>query len=199
MTAWHPIPGETPIDPSGLMVDNVTNRMELSIVEAENIRKVFVKYLAGKPNRRIASFDFTWCLKLHKEMYGDVWQWAGVIRSRDGLNIGIPFYCIRDQLQGLLNDLMSWEDYGMDLLEQAARLHHRTVKIHPFENGNGRWARMLANIWLKLHGHVITSWPDNIIGDRSDIRAEYIATMIEADNGDYKPLTELLRRYTTIA
>jgi len=196
MSTWQPIPGETPIDPTGLKAANVANRRELNIVEAENIRKVFVKYLAGKPNRRVAPFDFTWCLKLHKEMFGDVWQWAGVIRSRDGLNMGIPSHCIRDQLQGLLNDLMSWENYRMDLIEQAVRLHHRAVKIHPFENGNGRWARMLANIWLKLHGHAITDWPDNIIGDRSDIRDEYIAALQEADNGDYKPLIELHRRYT---
>ncbi len=35
---WNPIHGETPINISGLKVTGVTNRQELSIVEAENVR-----------------------------------------------------------------------------------------------------------------------------------------------------------------
>jgi Fic family protein len=50
------------------------------------------------------------------------------------------------QLQTLLEDLVFWEARGDALLEQSVRLHHRAVWIHPFLNGNGRWARMLANI-----------------------------------------------------
>jgi hypothetical protein len=36
MAAWPTIPGETPIDPSGLKIHGVTNRAELSFVEAQN-------------------------------------------------------------------------------------------------------------------------------------------------------------------
>ena len=47
MSQWNPIPGETPIaDISGLIPKHVTSRAQLNIVEAENIRKVIVKYLA---------------------------------------------------------------------------------------------------------------------------------------------------------
>jgi fido (protein-threonine AMPylation protein) len=92
MPAWQPIPGETPIDPSGLKIPGVTTRRELSIVEAENIRKAVVKYLAARPSERAAPFDFHWCLRLHQEMFGDVWEWAGVPRSRDGYNIGVLFH-----------------------------------------------------------------------------------------------------------
>ncbi|MBI4208502.1 MAG: Fic family protein [Deltaproteobacteria bacterium] len=35
--------------------------------------------------------------------------------------------------------------------ELSARLHHRLVWIHPFENGNGRWARLIMNIHLKKY------------------------------------------------
>ena len=73
---------------------------------------------------------------------------------------------------------------GMRLLEQAVRLHHRAVRIHPFPNGNGRWARMLANIWLKRHGQPITAWPEETIGTRSVVRDEYLAAIRAADEGD---------------
>ena len=81
-------------------------------------------------------------------------------------------------------------------MEQAARLHHRAVRVHPFPNGNGRWARMLANVWLKRHDHMVTVWPEETIGSKSIIRVEYLAAVRTADEGDEGPLIELHRRYT---
>jgi Fic-DOC domain mobile mystery protein B len=189
------VPGETPIDPSGLKVKGVTNRAELSVVEAENIRKPIAKYLASRPNAKLAPFDSPWVLRLHHEMYGDVWKWAGKIRNKE-VNIGLPFPAIPENLAGLLDDLHSWPGYGMDPVEQASRLHHRAVFIHPFENGNGRWSRLLANIWMRLTGHPIIEWPEETIGTESVIREEYIATIKKADDGDIEPLIELHRRYS---
>lgn len=89
-------------------------------------------------------------------MFGDVWRWAGTFRH-ENLNIGSPWHQVPMQLQHLLDDLTSWGAFGMPLLEQAARLHHRAAQIHPFPNGNGRWSRMLANIGLRLHGYPPTA------------------------------------------
>ncbi|HQU44044.1 MAG TPA: hypothetical protein PK867_14590, partial [Pirellulales bacterium] len=77
--------------------------------EAENILKATLKYLAGRPSRRTARFDVNWMVKLHREMFGDVWRWAGEIRSRD-LNIGVPFYHVRPELQALADDLAAWRE-----------------------------------------------------------------------------------------
>lgn len=54
MPAWQSIPGETPIDPSGLKIRGITTRKELNVVEAENIRKAVVKYLAARPAEKTA-------------------------------------------------------------------------------------------------------------------------------------------------
>jgi Fic-DOC domain mobile mystery protein B len=193
METWSSIPGETPIDPSGLKIQGISNRAELSVVEAHNIRKAVVKYLSAKPSRRIAPFDIPWCQRLHGEMFGEVWVWAGTIRNRN-LNLGISFYAIRENLQALLVDLKSWKSH-FDLVEQSARLHHRAVQIHPFENGNGRWARMLGNIWLRLNEHPAVDWPERTIGTESDIRSAYIAAIKKADDGEFEPLIDLHRRH----
>lgn len=84
----------------------------------------------------------------------------------------------------------------MDLIEQAVRLHHRAVQIHPFENGNGRWSRMLGDIWLKQHNGKIPIWPTDINRD-SPIRDEYIAAVKLADKGDFMPLLNLYQKYST--
>jgi fido (protein-threonine AMPylation protein) len=141
MGAWEPIPGETPIDPSQLVPSlrrTVHHRSELNILEARSIRPAVVKYLAGRPTRRQAPFSLDWIYKLHREMFGKVWVFAGKRRNRM-LNIGVEVYQIDPQLRQLLDDLAYWEEHETHgMIEQAARLHHRAVQIHPFENGNGR-------------------------------------------------------------
>ena len=196
MAAWNPIPGETPIDISGLKLTDVTNRRELSIVEAENVRKAIVKYLGGSLTRRMAKFDLSWMLKLHLEMFGDVWKWAGQTRKIN-LNLGSPWHQVPIQLQRLCDDLDYWKTNWPDVTEQAAHLHHRAVQIHPFQNGNGRWSRLLANIWLKLHRQPLTDWPEEVIGSTSLVRDEYLAAVRAADEGDDTRLIDLHRRFST--
>lgn len=197
MSDWTSLPGETPIDVSGLKLRGIGTRTELNRAEAENIRGAVVKYLAARPSRRSAPFTLSWARRLHEQMYGDVWEWAGRFRT-ENLNLGCEWHQVPVRLQGLLDDLIHWESLGDSLLEQATRLHHRAVQIHPFPNGNGRWARMLANIWLKRHGHAITVWPEVTIGASSILREDYLAAVRAADEGDEGPLLELHRRLTPV-
>ena len=191
---WDPIPDETPIiDAEGLLVGGITLRRQLNQAEAENIAVAFSAYLAGRPTRAEAPFTFDWLFQVHREMFGRVWSWAGTPRKRD-LNFGCPFYEVEPRVHDLILTLPLWVE--MPFLEQAARLHHRAVSIHPFLSGNGRWSRMLANIWLRLHGQRQTVWPDTLLGVVSPIREEYIAAIKEADRMNYAPLIELHRRYT---
>ena len=193
---WEPISGETPIDPSDLRNRGaIRSRAELAVAEAENIRQAVVKYLSARPNSRTAPFDYSWFLRLHREMFGEVWKWGGVIRTRD-LNIGDRHYQLRDRLFALVGDLEYWVAAGTEVALQAVMLHHRAVAIHPFPDGNGRWARLLANIWLRRHDCPAVEWPAEQIGTMSPVRDEYIAAVKAADGGDLGPLTELHTRHS---
>jgi Fic-DOC domain mobile mystery protein B len=194
---WASIPGETPIDDiSGLKIKGITTRNELNQFEANNIRSAIVKYLGSKPNRKIAPFHFSWALQLHGEMFCDVWKWAGITRQSDK-NIGVPWMQVQPMLFDLMRDVEFWKNGTSSLLEQATWLHHRAVQIHPFENGNGRWSRLLANVWLKLNDHAITDWPEQSVGQESQIRSEYLEAISDADRGRYGPLLDLHKRFTT--
>ena len=134
---------------------------EIYFYEAKNITKATIKYLSIKPTKKLAPFSFEWLLKLHKDMFGDVWEWAGKIRQVN-LSIGIKPYLISTELKKLIDDIEFWEENrSFEVIEIASRIHHRAVFIHPFLNGNGRWARMLANIYLKQNGLEPTSWNEN--------------------------------------
>lgn len=198
MADWPPppIPGETPVDDvSGLIPKGVDSRTKLNALEAENIRVAVIRYLAAKPSSRQAPFTLAWSLKLHAQMFGKVWRWAGTIRTTN-LNLGVAAFRVATDLHALLDDARYWRAHAVyDPVEQAARLHHRAVFIHPFPNGNGRWARMLANIWLKQADGRVIRWPDATIGDESVIRTQYITALRRADAGDYDAFVELHRRY----
>lgn len=193
---WPTLPGESPIDDiSGLKVRGITTRAELNRYEARNILKATVRYLADRPSRKRAPFDLAWVFRLHEQMFGDVWAWAGQKR-RGELNMGVPRHQIDTQLRALLDDLTYWcDETDMPLVEQAVRLHHRAVQIHPFENGNGRWARMLANVWLKQNGHAVVVWPEVDMARDTSQRDAYIDALKAADAGDYQPLITFHERY----
>ena len=189
------IEGATPLnDLSGLKVKipNITRR-QLYEVEAENIAKVTAKYLVKSGYTKSMQFDVIGLCNLHKEMFDDVWRWAGEYRSVQ-TNIGSSPTSIHQDILILSQDVEGWKEIKMDFLEQAVRLHHRAVQIHPFENGNGRWSRMLSNIWLKKNGQRIILWPDNI-DVVTNVRTEYLQALRQADGMNYESLMTLHKTY----
>jgi Fic family protein len=65
------------------------------------------------------------------------------------------------------------------------------VVIHPFLNGNGRWSRMLANIYLKQNELKLTKWNEDLLAQENIHRGDYIQALKQADNGDYELLIKL--------
>jgi fido (protein-threonine AMPylation protein) len=186
---------ETPItDFSELKVRGIRYRSELNRVEAINITKAVSRYLIGPLTPAEAPFDYAWFLQLHREMFDDVWGWAGRLRQSQ-TSIGVRPRFIEQKLFELTRSLHTWKE---SRLEQAARLHFEAVAIHPFENGNGRWSRLLANLWLYLHDGLITYWPGTELSQESAIRADYIKAIKAADKGDLAPLLFLHQRFTRI-
>ncbi len=120
--------GETPLDDlSGLKIKIPSiKRSQLDFLEAENIQKAISKYFLSKRHKTI-NFDPSFFYKLHKEMFFDVWSWAGSHRTTN-TNIGSQKESIGQDLLILSKDLEYWDKS----LESAVRLHHRAVQIQPF-------------------------------------------------------------------
>jgi Fic-DOC domain mobile mystery protein B len=192
---WEAKPGETPLhDMSGLKLRIASpTRAQIEKFEAFNINRAEEKYFIRRVTPRNAPFDLPWLKKLHREMFGDVWAWAGEFRATN-LSIGVDKRWAQMALLHLLDDARAWTGMGLPVLDQAVRLHHRAVQIHPFVNGNGRWARMLSNIWLRKNKAGVVLWPTTAEAV-SPIRDEYIAALKAADGMDEGPLLALHRRY----
>lgn len=142
--------GATPLDPDeleGLRQKHITTRGELNELEQANIETGLL-WLAGRRQTAILTDEFL--RELHRRLFGDVWRWAGTYRLREK-NIGIDPRLISVQVRQLLGNAQYWaENKVYAPLEAAARLHHELVRIHPFPNGNGRHARISADIFLAV-------------------------------------------------
>ncbi|HEX8430598.1 MAG TPA: mobile mystery protein B [Longimicrobium sp.] len=130
---------------------------------------------------------------VHERMFDRTWRWAGQFR-RTERNIGVDPRAIAVELRNLLDDAAYWLDEGTypdD--EAAARLHHRMVAIHPFPNGNGRHARMIADAFLVKKGVPRFTWGSGKLLETSDIRRCYITALRAADAHDIEPLLHFVR------
>lgn len=187
-------PGATPLDPDeaeGLLLSHITSRSELDRWEQDNIKEAEEWAFRRKPHDLI-SVDFA--CRLHKRMFGTVWKWAGTFR-KTGKNIGVEAWSIRSSLHDLFEDVKVWIDqkvYSPD--EIASRFHHRLVAIHLFANGNGRHARLMADLLLvHILGRPRFTWGSKDLVEAGECRANYINALRAADRHDYRLLLEFVR------
>ncbi len=187
-------PNATPLDDiSGLKLpkDKVYTIKDIYEAEANNIALATLKYFSSIPSKKIAPFTYEWMQQLHQEMFGNVWEWAGKFRTTE-LSIGIKAYQIPTALKELVDDINYWDKHKtFDIYEISARLHHKAVQIHPFKNGNGRWSRMLSNIYLHQNGSMPIKWQKNLLSKENPKRDKYIQALKSADKGDYAMLIKM--------
>ena len=187
MPLFETIEGATPIDDiSELIPTHITTKAQLDEWEVNNISNAVRKYLTKK---RKYSITVEWIKQVHKDMFEESWEWAGKFRTRN-INMGVDWHQVQEEVKKLADDIDFWgkNKGGPDILEQSIRMHHRLAKIHPFLNGNGRHARLAADIFLFSHGSKLPVWPDEKLLRSTDLRERYISALKEADSGNYLPL-----------
>lgn len=85
-----------------------------------------------------------------------------------------------------MSDMASWFEKGSgDPLLDAAVVHAWLTHIHPFDDGNGRMARLLANLAL-----VQVKFPPLLLRSGAD-RGQYLDALAASDDGDILPLYAL--------
>lgn len=88
-------------------------------------------------------------------------------------------YASPEETPALMTDLVNWyndaeQAVRLSPLELATLFHYRYIRIHPFEDGNGRIARLMVNYILARHG-----WPMVVV--RSRKKAEYLEALHATD------------------
>lgn len=182
--------GHTPLgedDIDGLIPTYITTRGELNAAEQDNVAHALTLAAPRTPDRVL---DHLYLRRLHKQMFGDVWDWAGQYRPRE-MNIGIDPVEISMAVVDLCENAKLWIEASGEEDLAAARFHHRLVSVHPFRNGNGRHARRAADVLLNSAGLDAFTWGANADLSPDDLRARYLTSLRKADL-DPEDLTELV-------
>lgn len=107
-------------------------------------------------------------------------------KRRDG---AIHQYCPPEQIDSEMERLLQMHAEhirtGVPVEIQAAWLHHRFTQIHPYQDGNGRVARVLASLVL-----IKADWFPMVVN--RDDRSRYIESLEVADEGNLRSLVPFL-------
>ncbi|MEZ4958834.1 MAG: Fic family protein [Saprospiraceae bacterium] len=95
-----------------------------------------------------------------------------------------------EETPAMMHDLIQWYrqkegDPETHPLLLAAEFHYKFIRIHPFDDGNGRTARILMNFILMKYGY-----PPVII--KTEDKANYIAALQQSDAGIIAPFIEYI-------
>lgn len=186
--------GATPLDAESqhALIPSLTTQAELNEFEQVNIGNA-VTWAAKNKRLKSTLLTIEGLKFLHKKMFDRTWKWAGKFRTSD-TNIGTTWSDIPAELKTLCDDTRYWVENGTYPWDElAARFHHRLVAIHPFPNGNGRHARLAANLLLNHNGKKQFSWGVKSITAEGEVRTGYLKALREADLGNIKPLIEFAR------
>jgi Fic-DOC domain mobile mystery protein B len=186
--------GNTPLSPEELadLIPNLATKEELNEWERENIL-VARTWAIGDRTRALDLASDEYIRKLHGKMFDQTWKWAGQYR-RTEKNIGVPVHQIRERLMTLFGNVryrIEHATYPPD--ETAIQFHHQLVLIHPFPNGNGRHARLTADVLLIKLGHPALTWGLANLAKEGEARAKYLEAIRAADSGDIQPLVNFAR------
>lgn len=167
---------------------------EISLSEFEGFLKTEI-LLTEKLSGR-TKFDVKYIMKIHQMALGHLYSFAGKYRDVNMTKGGFPFAAAkflpqtmeafdREILRTLPNKYANKED----LIYDIARVHAELLYIHPFREGNGRTARILANLMCRKQGYRSLKF-EKVGQDEFDI---YVSAVQQAMDKKYDLMAEFIR------
>ena len=188
-------PGATPLDPdeaAGLVPSHITTQADLNAWEQANILQA-VRWIARQKKRALLTEGFV--RDLHRRMFDQTWKWAGTFRQSNK-NIGVDWTQVAVKLRNLLDNTRFQIDHKViEPDELVVRFHHQLVWVHAFPNGNGRHARLMADVLAQQLGRPRMTWggADVELVSMGTVRNRYLKALREADQGQWSALIAFAR------
>ncbi len=185
----------TPVQAEQL-IPRISTPGELNEYEAVNILRAREWAFDSRTMKSTDPLEESYIRELHRRMFDNVWKWAGTYRKTE-LNIGCdPKEILQRIPQLLANTRRGLDNKTFHTDEALLRFHHQLTKIHPFANGNGRHARLIADIVAVKYGQSEFTW-----GAGTDLVAEggartrYLAALraLNANENDVRLLLDFAR------
>ena len=157
--------------------------LKMMTEEATESREPLTQNFIRQLHKTLLREDYTVYRNLPGGMYTSFVIHAGQYKTRPNSVItryGDRFdYASPEETPALMADLVDWyneaeQEGKLSPVELATLFHYRYIRIHPFEDGNGRIARLMVNYILARHG-----WPMIVV--RSRKKGDYLEALHQAD------------------
>jgi cell filamentation protein len=171
----------------------ITNKREMDEAEAQEqlraLRELMTIYGA---HHRFAASDVS---DIHKKWLGDIYEWAGNYRqvnvSKDGFLFAaanqVPHLMAEFEKRALRKYTPCLFESHEEIAMALAVVHVELVLIHPFREGNGRIARMVAVLMALQAGLPLLDFSDI----RGKKKKEYFAAVQAGMDRNYEPMTKV--------
>lgn len=172
----------------------LTTEKEINESEFEGFLQAEI-YFTEKLSAR-TKFDVKYVLSLHKMALGHLYSFAGKYRDVNMSKGGFPFAAAKflpDTMlkfdEEILRKLKSKYASREDLIIDVAIVHGELLFIHPFREGNGRTARLLANLMIRKAGY--ESLKFERVGKKEF--EEYVKAVQNCANKDYAKMIDFIK------
>ena len=188
--------GDTPLTPEEQLdlIPSLATRAQLNELERHTIHTARVWAMRAKVLARPDLLTDAFARELHRRMFHGVWRWAGRYRTT-AKNLGWAVPRLTEGVRNAFDDAQSQLLHASyPLHEIAVRLHHRLVVIHPWPNGNGRHARLTADLLIASRSASPLTWgADANLITAGETRARYLTAVRAADEQNFAPLLAFAR------
>lgn len=164
---------------------------DIGMSEFEGFLKSEIIFTEKLSNR--TRFSEKYICQIHKLALGHLYSFAGKYRTVNMSKAGFPFAAakylpeiMRQFDNDILSNLNTSYSNKADLINDIAVVHSELLFIHPFREGNGRTARVLANLMSRKNGY--SSLKFELINFD-----EYVYAVQNAANKDYTKMTSLIQ------
>jgi cell filamentation protein len=166
---------------------------EVALSEFEGFLKAEIQLTEGLTRR--TKFNNSYILKIHKLSLGHLYSFAGNLRDVNISKGGFPFpasrflpAAMKSFEEETLSNLVNKYQGKNELIRDIAKVHAELLFIHPFREGNGRTARILANLMSRKQGHDALNF-ELITENEFD---DYVSAVQLAANKDYAKMEEII-------
>ncbi|MDQ7728637.1 putative adenosine monophosphate-protein transferase Fic [Halomonas sp. SpR8] len=174
--------------------DILRNKLEIfDAVELEEAERELSLINADGIELSLPPYDFAYLKRLHHQLFHDLYDWAGEVRTIDIAKDDTRFCNVNriiPEAEKLFNKLAERNHFTQlekaDLIPACAELYGDLNVVHPFREGNGRAQRMFFEHLIINCGYHLSWHPLE--------RNEWIEANIAGYYCDYRPLEFIFER-----
>ena len=172
----------------------LTDRKEIELAETEGFieaQAIIIEELSDETR-----FDLQYIYRIHSLAFDRLYSFAGKLRTLNISKGGFVFPSaefLGNSMASFGKEILSqlpnsYPDKG-SLIKDIATVHAELLFIHPFREGNGRVARILANAMAAKEGYQLLGFAD-ISGRRLE---EYISAVQAGADKNYLPMEKIIK------